>query len=105
MYYVFSNSVGAQGNDLWSAGDSKIVAPDSRVLVVANNHEASIIQAEVDLAQAGRMYAREALAQPAFLRAPWQAMLRACRRQLKRPENSPSGKRNRKTLSPEKNPL
>src|ERR1051325_6688760 len=59
VYYVFANSVGPQGNELWSAGDSKIVAPDSRMLALANNRDATIIQAEIDLAQAGRKYARE----------------------------------------------
>ena len=28
VFYVFANSVGPQGSGLWSAGDSKIVAPD-----------------------------------------------------------------------------
>lgn len=82
VYYVFANSVGPQGGGLWSAGDTKIVAPDSRVLALANNRDASVIQAELDLSRAGRKYAREALAQPAFLRAHWQTMLAACRRQL-----------------------
>jgi len=84
VYYVFANSVGPQGGGWWSAGDSKIVAPDSRVLALANNHEATVIQAELDLSRAGRKYAREALAHPAFLRAHWQAMLAACKRQLRR---------------------
>ena len=54
VYYVFANSVGGQGNGLWSAGDSKIVAPDSRVLELANNRDECVIQAEVDLTKAGR---------------------------------------------------
>src|SRR5882724_2148385 len=68
IYYVFANSVGPQGKGLWSAGDSKIVAPDSRLLALANNRDAMVIQAEIDLSLAGRKYAREALVEPAFLR-------------------------------------
>jgi predicted amidohydrolase len=84
VFYVFANSVGPQGSGLWSAGDSKIVAPDSRVLALANNREEMIIRAELDLAAAGRRYAREGLRQPAFLRAGWRQMLTLCRRQLRR---------------------
>jgi predicted amidohydrolase len=83
VYYVFANSVGPQGNGLWSAGDSKIVAPDSRVLALANNRDETIIQANLDLSSAGRKYAREALRAPAFLRVHWKAMLTACRKQLR----------------------
>jgi predicted amidohydrolase len=83
IYYVFANSVGPQGNGLWSAGDSKIVAPDSRVLALANNRDTMVIQAELDLAQARRKYAREALQQPVFLRNAWKQMLALCKRQLR----------------------
>ena len=83
VYYVFANSVGPQGNGLWSAGDSKIVAPDSRLLALANNRDETIIQAELDLAAAGRKYAREALQQPVFLRNAWKQMLALCKRQLR----------------------
>ena len=83
IFYVFANSVGPQGNGLWSAGDSKIVAPDSRVLALANNRDEMMIQAELNPAEAGRKYAHEALLQPAFLRKHWRAMLGACRKQLK----------------------
>ena len=82
VYYVFANSVGPQGNGLWSAGDSKIVAPDARLLALANNRDAMVIQAELDLAHAGRKYAREALEQPVFLRNAWKQMLALCKRQL-----------------------
>jgi predicted amidohydrolase len=82
VFYVFANSVGPQGGGLWSAGDSKIVAPDSRVLALANNRDEMLIHASIDLSQAGRKYAREALQEPKFLRAHWKAMLAACRRQL-----------------------
>ena len=83
VYYVFANSVGRQGAKEWSAGDSKIVGPDSRVLALANNHDETVIQAEIDLSRASRKYARDALAAPAFLRSHWKAMLTACRRQLR----------------------
>lgn len=84
IFYVFANSVGPQGGGLWSAGDSKIVAPDSKVLARANNRDEMLIHARLNLAQAGRKYAREALQEPRFLRAHWKAMLAACRRQLGR---------------------
>jgi len=84
VFYVFANSVGPQGNGLSSAGDSKIVAPDSKVLALANNREEGLIHARLDLSQAGRKYAREALREPKFLRAHWKALLAACRRQLVR---------------------
>jgi predicted amidohydrolase len=83
VYYVFANSVGPQGGGLWSAGDSKIVAPNSRVLALANNRDETVIRAEIDLSLAGRKYAREALEKPAFLRMHWRAILAACRRQLR----------------------
>jgi len=83
VYYVFANSVGPQGDGLWSAGDSKIVAPDSRVLARANNRDETVIHAEIDLPSAGRKYAREALEEPVFLRTHWKAMLAACRHQLR----------------------
>ena len=84
VFYVFANSVGPQGDGLWSAGDSKIVAPDSRVLALANNRDETLIHADLDLSEAGRKYAREALQEPKFLRAPWKTLLAACRRQLAR---------------------
>jgi predicted amidohydrolase len=83
VFYLFANSVGPQGDGLWSAGDSKIVAPDSRVLAQANNRDETFIRAELDLAQAKRTFACEALRQPVFLRKPWRVILEACRRQLK----------------------
>jgi predicted amidohydrolase len=85
VYYVFANSVGPQGNGLWSAGDSKIVAPDSRVLALANNRDETVIQAELDLSLARRRYAREALQRPAFLRRKWKEIMAVCRRQLRQP--------------------
>ena len=84
VYYAFANSVGSQGNGLWSAGDSKIVAPDTRVLALANNRDEAVIQAELDLSLAGRRYARDAMLWPLFLRGHWKAMMTACKRQLSR---------------------
>jgi predicted amidohydrolase len=84
VFYVFANSVGPQGGGLWSAGDSKIVAPDSHLLALANNRDEMLIHAEMRLAEAGRKYAREALSEPAFLRSHWKAMLAASRRQASR---------------------
>jgi len=81
--YVFANTVGPQGGGFWSAGDSKIVAADTRVLALANNRDEMRIEATLDLAQAGRKYARESLQQPAFLRPHWRAMLAACRKQIR----------------------
>ena len=83
IYYVFANSVGPQGGNLWSAGDSKIVAPDMSILALANNRDESLIHATLDLSLAKRKYALEALDQPAFLRPHWKAMLAACQEQLK----------------------
>ena len=83
VFYGFANSVGPQGGGLWSAGDSKIVAPNSQVLALANNRDEMLIHACLDLSQAGRRYAREALQEPRFLRAYWKAMLAACRHQLR----------------------
>jgi predicted amidohydrolase len=81
--YVFANTVGPQGGGFWSAGDSKIVAADTRVLALANNRDEMRIEATLDLAQAGRKYARESLQQPAFLRSHWRVMLAACREQIR----------------------
>ena len=83
IFYVFANSVGPQGNGFWSAGDSKIVAPDSRVLALANNRDEAIIHAQLDLAAAGRRYARDALEQPVFLRTAWKRMIALCAVQLR----------------------
>ncbi|NBV23283.1 MAG: carbon-nitrogen hydrolase family protein [Proteobacteria bacterium] len=76
VFYVFANSVGPQGDGLWSAGDSKIVAPDSRVLALANNRDATLITAELDLTQATGKYAADSLAYPKFLSASWRRMVR-----------------------------
>src|SRR5436309_2464026 len=83
VYYIFANSVGPQGDGLWSAGDSKIVGPDGRLLALANNRDEMMIQTELDLSQAGRKYARESMQQPAFLRDAWKQLLALCKRRLR----------------------
>lgn len=88
IYYIFANSVGSQGRGLWSAGDSKIVGPDSRVLALANNRDEMVIQAELDLSKAGRQYAREALKRPVFLRSAWRRMLAVCQSQPRKQEET-----------------
>ncbi len=92
VFYVFANSVGPQGDGLWSAGDSKIVGPDSRPLALADNRKAMIIRAEMDLSLAGRKYAVEALQQPAFLRSHWRSILAACKRQALAPSPPRTGR-------------
>ena len=83
VFYVFANSVGPQGDDLWSAGDSKVVAPDSRVLALADNRSEQVILADLDLAQATGKYAADSLAHPRFLSAEWKRMLRKVRAQAR----------------------
>jgi omega-amidase len=82
IYYIFANSVGPQGDNLWSAGDSKIVAPDMQTLTLANNTAETLIQAEIELTQSGRKYAIDALEHPAFLRPHWKSLLAACKKQI-----------------------
>jgi predicted amidohydrolase len=81
IYYVFANSVGPQPGGKWSAGDSKIVAPDGRTLRLANNRDEAVIVGDVDLRYATRKYAVESLEHPRFLAGHWRAMLKAVRRQ------------------------
>jgi predicted amidohydrolase len=80
IFYVFANSVGPQGGGKWSAGDSKIVAPDGRVLRLADNEEEALLVADLDLAKATRKYALESLEQPRFLAARWRGMVSLVRR-------------------------
>jgi predicted amidohydrolase len=79
-YYVFANSVGPQGGGLWSAGDSKIVAPDERVLALADNAHEAIIAARLDLAAATGSYAARGLVAPPFLAPHWKRMIAAVRK-------------------------
>lgn len=80
VYYVFANSVGPQGGGKWSAGDSKIVAPDRRRLALADNARESVIVADLDLQKATGRYARESLDHPRFLSPHWRRMLAEVRR-------------------------
>jgi len=81
IYYVFANSVGPQGDDKWSAGDSKIVGPDERVLALADNRSEGVIVADLDLSKATGVYARRGLASPPFLSPHWNRMVAAVKRQ------------------------
>ncbi|MEQ2006406.1 MAG: carbon-nitrogen hydrolase family protein [Limisphaerales bacterium] len=83
VFYVFANSVGPQDGGLWSAGDSKIVAPDSRVLALANNRDGAVITADLDLGQATGKYAADCLAHPCFLAADWRRMVGKVQAQAK----------------------
>lgn len=79
-YYVFANSVGPQGSGLWSAGDSKIVAPDERILALADNAHEAVISARLDLAKATGSYAIRGQAAPPFLVPHWKRMIADVRR-------------------------
>lgn len=79
-YYVFANSVGPQGNGLWSAGDSKIVAPDDRVLALADNTHEGVVTARLDLARATGAYAVRGQTAPPFLAPHWKRMVADVRR-------------------------
>ena len=83
VYYVFANSVGPQGCGKWSAGDSKIVAPDGSFLQLADNRREMIIVNELDLSLATRKYARESLQQPRILAAHWRRMLPELRQRVR----------------------
>jgi predicted amidohydrolase len=80
IYYVFANSVGPQGGGKWSAGDSKIVAPDRTRLALADNESESVIVADLDLSKATGKYAAESLRHPRFLASHWKRMIADVRR-------------------------
>lgn len=82
VFYVFANSVGPQGGGLWSAGDSKIVAPDGTVLGLADNRSESVVVADLELAKATGRYARESLEHPHFMKHHWRRILSEFRRRL-----------------------
>lgn len=90
VYYVFANSVGPQGGgkpgpvSRWSSGDSKIVAPNEKVLALAGNESECVIAATCDLAAATGKYAKESMDHPRFLSAAWRKMVRDVRAQAKR---------------------
>lgn len=83
VYYVFANSVGPQGDGRWSAGDSKIVAPDGTLLRLADNRKPSVLVADLDLSLATRKYAMESLQHPRFLAPHWRRMLTGMRRRVR----------------------
>ena len=80
IYYVFANSVGPQGGGKWSAGDSKIVAPDRTRLALADNESEMIIVADLVLSKATGRYAAESLRHPRFLAPHWKRMVADVRR-------------------------
>lgn len=75
VYYVFANSVGPQGDGRWSAGDSKIVAPDGSLLELADNRSEAVLVADLDLSRATRKYAEDGLRHPRFLASHWRWIL------------------------------
>lgn len=83
VYYVFANSVGPQGGGKWSAGDSKIVAPDGSFLKLADNRRESVLVASLDFSRATRKYAVDSLQHPRFLASHWRRMLPELRRRVR----------------------
>jgi predicted amidohydrolase len=83
VFYVFANSVGPQGGGLWSAGDSKIVAPDGTLLRLADNRRETMLVADLDLARATRKYAQDSLRHPRFLAPHWRRILSEMRRRVR----------------------
>ena len=83
VFYVFANSVGPQGHGKWSAGGTKIVAPDGTVLGLADHRAEALVVADLDLSLATRKYAQDALRHPRVLVAHWRAMLRAMTRRAR----------------------
>ena len=75
VFYVFANSVGPQGGGKWSAGDSKIVAPDGAFLELADNRRERVVVDDLDLSQATRKYARDSMQHPRFLAGHWRRIL------------------------------
>ena len=85
IFYVFANSVGPQGGGLWSAGGSKIVAPDSQVLAPQrttarkrSSTRASICH-RLDANMRGKLCRDRG-----FFVAIGKSYSRACRQQLRR---------------------
>jgi predicted amidohydrolase len=83
VYYVFANSVGPQGGGQWSAGDSKIVAPDGSVLRLADNRREQVLIEDLDLSRATRKYALDSLKHPHFLAWHWRRILPELRQQVR----------------------
>jgi predicted amidohydrolase len=80
IYYAFANSVGPQAPGKWSAGDSKIVAPDERVLALADNENEALLVASLDMTKATGRYAERSLSHPRFLASEWKRMVGKVRR-------------------------
>lgn len=76
IFYVFANSVGPQGGGKWSAGDSKIVAPDMRTLKLADNQNETILAANLNLSKATGKYPSDSLEHPKFLAPTWKKLVR-----------------------------
>jgi len=85
VFYVFANSVGPQGAGKWSAGDSKIVAPDGSFLKLAGNHRETVLVTDLDLSSATRKYALDSLRHPRFLARHWRQLLSEVRRRARAP--------------------
>ncbi len=83
VFYVFANSVGPQGGGKWSAGDSKIVAPDGSFLELADNRHETVLVAGLDLSLATRKYALDSLKHPRFLARHWRGLLPELRRRVR----------------------
>jgi len=83
VFYVFANSVGPQGGGKWSAGDSKIVAPDGSFLELADNRAERVLVHDLDLSLATRKYAKDSLDHPAFLRPYWRRVLPELKRRAR----------------------
>jgi predicted amidohydrolase len=83
VFYVFANSVGPQGGGRWSAGDSKIVAPDGSFLKLADNRREAVLVADLDLSLATRKYALDSLKQPRCLARTWRGLLPELRRRVR----------------------
>jgi predicted amidohydrolase len=75
VFYVFANSVGPQGGGKWSAGDSKIVAPDGSFLQLADNCSERVLLEDLPLSRATRKYALDSLKHPRFLATHWRRVL------------------------------
>ena len=83
IYYVFANSVGPQRGGKWSAGDSKIVAPDGSFLQLADNRREIVLVHDLDLSRATRKYALDSLQHPRFLAHHWRRLLPELRRRVR----------------------
>ena len=83
VYYVFANSVGPQGGGKWSAGDSKIVAPDGSCLQLADNRRERVLVQDLDLSRATRKYALESMKHPRFLATHWRRVLSELRQSVR----------------------